>query len=317
MARSASSPLQPMSIGNMVSAAFQLYRSRLKAYLGITGRATLWLLPPFLAVAAIVGLSVLLLAEQNSWVGLIVLLIPVTIGLFIYCGAKAQMNMAIISWLAYGDLTQQPATAQAGRRLLAPRFWRFFFAQVLVNLLLFMVNFGLSTVQNVLLYVFASFGDSVVVSLLLLILYLASLLVYSWFYARWSLPELPIAVEDAKISDSITRSWNLTKGNATRVLMTLFVAFLVTLPLYILSFFPLFSALVASAPALATEEPSAFITIAIAFGISMLLLLLLNIFIVPFWQALKGVIYYDLRSRREGIDLQLRDRDQSTGNDLV
>ncbi|WP_293043893.1 hypothetical protein [Moorena sp. SIO1F2] len=27
--------------------------------------------------------------------------------------------------------------------------------------------------------------------------------------------------------------------------------------------------------------------------------------LVPFWQAIKSVIYYDLCSRKEGIDLQL------------
>jgi hypothetical protein len=31
--------------------------------------------------------------------------------------------------------------------------------------------------------------------------------------------------------------------------------------------------------------------------------------IVPFWQTVKAVVYYDLRSRREGLGLQLRDHD--------
>ena len=30
--------------------------------------------------------------------------------------------------------------------------------------------------------------------------------------------------------------------------------------------------------------------------------------IVPFWKAIQAVIYYDLRSRREGLGLTLRDR---------
>ena len=29
--------------------------------------------------------------------------------------------------------------------------------------------------------------------------------------------------------------------------------------------------------------------------------------VLPFWQAIKAVIYYDLRSRREGLGLKLRD----------
>jgi hypothetical protein len=31
--------------------------------------------------------------------------------------------------------------------------------------------------------------------------------------------------------------------------------------------------------------------------------------VMPFWQSIKAVIYYDLRSRREGLGLQLRDHD--------
>ena len=31
-----------------------------------------------------------------------------------------------------------------------------------------------------------------------------------------------------------------------------------------------------------------------------------NIFLLPFWQAIKAVVYYDLRTRREGMGLELR-----------
>jgi hypothetical protein len=34
-----------------------------------------------------------------------------------------------------------------------------------------------------------------------------------------------------------------------------------------------------------------------------------NAAILPFLQTVKAVIYYDLRSRREGLGLQLRDRE--------
>jgi hypothetical protein len=34
----------------------------------------------------------------------------------------------------------------------------------------------------------------------------------------------------------------------------------------------------------------------------------LSIVILPLWQIIKAVIYYDLRGRREGLGLQLRDR---------
>jgi hypothetical protein len=33
-----------------------------------------------------------------------------------------------------------------------------------------------------------------------------------------------------------------------------------------------------------------------------------SVIVLPLWQTIKAVIYYDLRSRREGLGLQLRDR---------
>ena len=30
--------------------------------------------------------------------------------------------------------------------------------------------------------------------------------------------------------------------------------------------------------------------------------------VTPFWQAMKAIIYYDLRSRKEGLGLKMRDR---------
>jgi hypothetical protein len=40
--------------------------------------------------------------------------------------------------------------------------------------------------------------------------------------------------------------------------------------------------------------------------LSLGLSLLGTMVVLPLWQAVKGVLYYDLRSRREGLDLALR-----------
>jgi hypothetical protein len=38
------SPIRPLNVGNTVSAAFRLYRDHFSPYIGITFRATLWIL---------------------------------------------------------------------------------------------------------------------------------------------------------------------------------------------------------------------------------------------------------------------------------
>ncbi|NJO79557.1 MAG: hypothetical protein HC827_14265 [Cyanobacteria bacterium RM1_2_2] len=305
-----SSPLQPMNVGSIVSAAFQLYRSHLKQYLSITWRATLWI---FLALLCVMGPIVLLIlssAFEAALIGLIVLLIPVGIVLMVICSARAGMNTALISRLAYGELIQQPESVQAGRQDMRPRMWRLFWAQVFVNLLLWLINVGLTIVQSVFagLAAVALGSESVIAGLITVIVYLVTLGIYLWFSARWAIPELPIAIENVSSSQAVTRSWDLSEGSAMRVLTVLFVALLVTLPLYILSFLPFFSTLITLAPQLAADSNVARISLVVSLGISTLLFLLLNIFIIPFWQALKALIYYDLRNRREGLDLQLRQR---------
>jgi hypothetical protein len=41
------------------------------------------------------------------------------------------------------------------------------------------------------------------------------------------------------------------------------------------------------------------------FLLYIILVQIVQVLVLPFWQSLKAVIYYDLRSRREGLDLRL------------
>jgi hypothetical protein len=305
------SPTQPLSVGDIVSAAFQLYRSHLKQYLSIAVQATLWLLLPMLGLIVLSGLGALMAATQSNLAGLIVLLIPAVIVLFIYCGTKAQVYWVLISWLAYGEMIQQPESTQAGRRLLLPRLWRFFRTLALVGLLGLLVSIGLYIAQLVItLVTSAIFGsESPLSGLIALIVSLASTGLSLWFSARWFLPELAVAVENSTALNSIERSWDLTKGQAIRVMTVLFIGGLITLPLYVLAFVPLVLALIASYASLASGNESAIIGVIVGIALSLLLVLAISLFVTPFSQTLKAVMYYDLRSRREGLDLRLRPRD--------
>ena len=85
-----------------------------------------------------------------------------------------------------------------------------------------------------------------------------------------------------------------------RIQGVVMIAFLVTLPMLILTSY---------APSIflvTIEEGSSLYGIVyfISFGLSVIG----GAFLIPFWQTTKAVLYYDLRSRREGLDLQLRDR---------
>jgi Ca2+/Na+ antiporter len=84
-----------------------------------------------------------------------------------------------------------------------------------------------------------------------------------------------------------------------------------TLPPFILAFVPGSVALFALIPQFqrgVSLETSVIFTLLGLFGVGGLLALVLGSLIIPFWQSIKAVIYYDLRSRREGMGLELRDR---------
>ncbi|NER81595.1 MAG: hypothetical protein F6K42_18930 [Leptolyngbya sp. SIO1D8] len=130
----------------------------------------------------------------------------------------------------------------------------------------------------------------------------------TWVQARFCLYDVIIAVEtETDATSSITRSWELTQGSALRVLLVLLVAYLVMAPLFVLALLPFLFTIpfFAAAPSEATD-PALAIALLLAFLIFAVLMMLAAVITVPFWQSIKAVLYYDLRSRREGLDIQLQ-----------
>jgi len=280
-AREPSSPMQPLSVGNVVSAGLRLYRSHFKQYLGLAFQAILWALIP------------------------------------IYGWAKAGMINAVICRLAFGELVNQPEGVQEARNHLKPKLWQFLVVQLLVGLLLFGVNIGLSIAQSVITLLFSSiFGEnSPVTGLISFILSLVVLFLYIWAYSRVLIPEVSLAVEEnVDGASAISRSWSLTQGHVLRLQGVVLIASLITLPVIGIALIPMLVAIsylisVAITSGGATPGVEALGFFFLMFLVSIILFLLASVITTPFWQAIKAVIYYDLKSRREGLGLTLRDRD--------
>jgi hypothetical protein len=149
---------------------------------------------------------------------------------------------------------------------------------------------------------------------------LAGFLGFMYILLRYAaavfISELPVAVEGNNSSglDGIGRSWQLTAPYVGRVMLILFVAFLITLPLTMLANSPaaVIYADLFSEMQRGMTDPTAISSMmnsskyALLNILSMVLSLLLELFLVPFYQAIKSVLYFDLRSRREGNDLGMR-----------
>ena len=266
-----------LSVGNVVSAALRIYRDRFKLYLGLALKALLWSFVP------------------------------------IYGWAKSFQIQAIISRHVFQELTNQPESVSTTRTQINRQLWSFWAAQILIGLIAFGINLALTIVSVIIIGLLTAViggGSSAEASLLLVLLQniinLITLVIYFWFYSHFFVAELPLAIEKNVTSTScISRSWELTKGLVVRVQLIVFVAGLITAPIVLLALSPLFlmiSSLITSSP----PEALVFAIIPIIFW-GLILLTVGNAFMMPFWQAIKAVIYYDLRSRREGLGLQVRD----------
>lgn len=291
-----------LNVGNVVSAGLVIYRSHLKAYSGISLIANLWLVVPSLVVVFLTNS-----AEIVGPIVLLVLLLLFLIG-FVYCMANYWLNAALISRLAYNELTNQMEAISTARSQLQSRFWSFLVVALRVGLLLTLIYLGsaivaagigfalgalIGTVAGQVAGYTIGFISAVVIIVIPII----------WFVSRWIIAEVPLAVEtEMTAAKSIDRSWELTQSLVSRVIAIAIVTFVVTFPIMVLTNVPqLFLVQLEQQ----TPRPPIYWII---FSIATLANLIGGILVLPFWQAIKAVLYYDLRNRREGLDLQFSRR---------
>ena len=262
-----------LSVGNVVSAALRIYRDHFKLYWGLAFSAYTWLLVP------------------------------------VYGWAKFSAISALISRLAFSEVIERPETVTEARRQVMPRMWNFLLTGLLVGLIFFGIALGGVIIFSILSGVLGvtlgqNTGAMIILGLLGLVAAIAFLIGYIRLLSRLLIVEVPLAIEsNLDATSTISRSWQLTKGYVSRIQWIVFVAFLITLPISIVIQIAQSLLQVALTAVLPTDS-----------GIFVLLYFLLLIaltfasgsLLVPFWQAIKAIIYYDLRNRKEGMDLQIR-----------
>ena len=266
-------PTQPMgsvSIGNVISAAVRIYRDHFKLYYGLAFSGYLWGIVP------------------------------------IYGWAKSSAISALISRLAYSEVIERPETVNEARSYVMPRMWSFLWAGILVGLIYFGIALGAMIVFAIVGGVIAAIiGESSTKIFVFVVLGLVFFFGYICLVLRLSIVDLSLAIENnVDATSAISRSWNLTKGFVLQLIVIGFVAFLILIPIYIAV--QIISTLIQGfLGTLVTPDSPTF------FLLSYLLVLPLSIasgsLLIPFWQAIKAVVYYDLRTRKEGLGLEIRD----------
>jgi hypothetical protein len=259
-----------LSVGNVVSASLRIYRDHFKSYFGLALVASLWVLVP------------------------------------IYGWAKYSAIAALISRLAFGEVRENPETVSDARREVNPRMWSFLWAGVLT----FLIFFGGSVVGGIAMAILAAGAGAIlgqnspiVAVLLVVVTVIAFLIIYIRIFSRLLIVELPLAIENnIGASSAIGRSWELTKGSVGRIQ---WIVFVVSLPITFVV--QILSSIVESVlKAVLGAESGIFLLV--YFLLILLLSFASGALVTPFWQAMKAIIYYDLRSRKEGLGLQMRKR---------
>lgn len=275
--------MKPLTVGNVVSAGFRIYRDRFLEYFRIAFIGYLWVLVP------------------------------------IYGWAKFAAMNGLIARLAFGEVTEKPETEKEARRYIKPRMWQFLGADILFWLILFFgflfcsfvlgfVSFIVGLIigldrNNVDPSTLAFLGLFFIISIILLIIAMI------WLISRYLVIELPLAIEDGiNAGAALGRSWNLTKGSVIRLQMIVFVAFLISVPISIVIQVAsiILQLAMGSLASIANDLVSSFFSF---FFTLMILAISLagGALLIPFWQAIKAVIYYDLRVRKEGFGIELEE----------
>lgn len=297
----AQTPIEPLSLGNVVSAGIRLYRSHLKSYFLLALTVSLWsLLPILFFVGSGIFFALNSRSPLNSALTWLILVVG-GIVLYLYVIGKCSVNSATISRLAFAELINQPETVNIARSQVAPKLWKF----VNTSLLLFLIFFGASIV----------FGIVMILPIINILAFFPAIAGLLWLFTRFFIADTLLAIEDnLGVSSAISRSWDLTKGNAWRIVLILVVSLLVTLPAQLIiqlltrGTIQTFVQPVIQKSVNGSSSINEVLFAATVYILTLMLALLVNAVILPFWQAIKGVIYYDLRSRREGLGLKLRDR---------
>lgn len=312
------STVGPLSIGNVITATVMLYRTHWRSYLFLSFQSSVWILIP-LVIGAFGVMAALTTDAPALWLGAI----PFWIGGAVYCWGRSLIAVGAITRLAVEALQEREETVPTAYRWARSRLWGLIGATFLLGLIFVGVYVGLSLIIVLgTILITTVFGISltnlattttiepetaILLGLTILgatgLLFLGILSLFFWVGARLFIYDVPIMAEtDSNATRTVGTSWQLTQGHTFRVMTVLLLATVVTTPL--LGIVQVLSVVLQGILAVWLDPMNPLFTLLIVL-LSGGLGAIANILLIPFWQVLKAVVYYDLKTRRDGIDLSL------------
>ncbi|OKH30540.1 hypothetical protein NIES2119_30735 [[Phormidium ambiguum] IAM M-71] len=270
--------MQLLNPGNIVTSGLQIYRSRLKSYFIISLIAHFWLIIPLL-----------------GW-------------------AKFFANAALISRLVFQEVTGNSETLQSAQKQVNQKLVGFLLSAFIVTvvvyisfnfLLIVIVIIGIRLSPFLYSSVYAYVPKSNLLQTLafltyvLFIVFLIGIFIASVIsvYAQFFITEVILAVENnINMWNALKKSNKLISSYGFRPQLIITIASLVCLPVLLLN--QIFLSLLDFGFNLLKLDNSTFLLV-----INVSSFLLINVILLPFWQATKALVYYDIQNRREGLTL--------------
>ncbi len=299
-----SQPPTTLNVGDVITASLSIYRYNFKTYYFIALSTIAKLAIFWIFLVLIIYLIYQPVSFENI-LNILPILVPSVIVLAIYSLVILLAMQGLLSRLAYGEIRQQPESVKDARRYIKGRKWVFFRAAILMSILSLLCFLGLTLVLVPIIWFLSLIIPSQgFISFIFFISLLAYLLLFYRLYIISSLMAMPIAVEnEINAIKAIERTWKLTKGFILRLLV-IFVVGSIIIFVFTFAVNIVFSILNNIFQIILRSN----LTLLIIFNllVSLPISILIQTISIPFEPILRAVIYYDLRSRKEGIGLNLR-----------
>lgn len=262
--------MRPRRVGELLDASIKLYLGNVRVLMG----AVVWVVVPLQVLYGIVLLSVYTNPHDIStgFVHIGAAVTPAEANARLGAGVIAQLANLIGNSLVLGACVKAVSDAYLGQRAAVGDSLRFGLRRLLPLIVLVIVR-GIGEVFGFVLLIIPCI----------------------WVYAAWSVAVPALVIERAGPIRSLGRSRRLVKGSWWRTAAVLLLATIIS---------SVVGALIEgllSAAALSSGNPSVLFVVVI----TVLAAIVSSVLLQPFLAAVITVLYYDLRIRREGYDLEL------------
>ncbi|MEJ1230321.1 MAG: hypothetical protein WDM88_06400 [Galbitalea sp.] len=307
-------PLQPLTLGTILSASFRVLRRNPRPTFGL---ALLIEAVIVVASAALVGFVYVVAFSRltnaasdrdaatiaNGSVGLVLLaeLVVVVLSVFGLAILQGIISLEVARGTVGEKLTLRGLWRQGRGRLgaLIGWFWALVGAALLAYVLLIVVI--------AILVAMGGAGGTAVAVVFAVLAFLAALVLLAWLYPKLSFVPAALLVERLTLGRAIARSWTLTRGYFWRTLgIELLVTVIINVATSVVTFPLEFALIILTGLFGQTGDHGTLIVIGVIVGgLGVVLTVVVGAVASVVQSASQALLYIDLRMRKEALDLDL------------